>query len=72
MKLYNSLFWKILLWFWTTVIVIALSIVVTFLLVPAKNSSRWHESLSRKARYSGAAAMEEWLNFTVPRRLPLT
>jgi two-component system sensor histidine kinase CpxA len=59
MKLYNSLFWKIFLWFWATVIVIALSMVVTFLLDPARNSSRWHESLSRMARYSGTAAMEE-------------
>jgi two-component system sensor histidine kinase CpxA len=59
MKLYNSLFWKIFLWFWATVIVIALSMVVTFLLDPARNSSRWHESLSRMALYSGTAAMEE-------------
>jgi two-component system sensor histidine kinase CpxA len=59
MKLYNSLFWKIFLWFWATVIVIALSMIATFLLDPAKNSSRWHESLSRMARYSGTAAMEE-------------
>ena len=59
MKLYNSLFWKIFLWFWATVIVIALSMVVTFILDPARNSSRWHESLSRMARYSGTAALEE-------------
>jgi two-component system sensor histidine kinase CpxA len=59
MKLYNSLFWKIFLWFWATVIVIALSMVVTFLLDPARNSSRWHESLSRMARYSGTATVEE-------------
>ncbi len=59
MKLYNSLFWKIFLWFWATVIVIALSMVLTFLLDPARNSSRWHESLSRIARYSGTAVMEE-------------
>jgi two-component system, OmpR family, sensor histidine kinase CpxA len=58
MKLYNSLFWKIFLCFWATVIVIALSMVVTFILDPA-NSSRWHESLTRTARYSGAAAIEE-------------
>src|SRR3984957_12880567 len=59
MKLYNSLFWKIFLCFWATVIVIALSMVVTFLLDPARNSSRWHESLSRMARYSGTATVEE-------------
>jgi two-component system sensor histidine kinase CpxA len=59
MKLYNSLFWKIFLWFWATVIVIAFSMVITFLLDPGKNSSRWHESLSRMARYSGTAAIEE-------------
>jgi two-component system sensor histidine kinase CpxA len=60
MKLYiRSLFWKIFLWFWATVIVIALSLVVTFLLDPGKSSSRWHESLTRTAHYSGTAAIEE-------------
>jgi two-component system, OmpR family, sensor histidine kinase CpxA len=59
MKLYiRSLFWKIFLWFWATVIVIALSLVVTFLLDPGKSSSRWHESLIRTAQYSGTAAIE--------------
>jgi two-component system, OmpR family, sensor histidine kinase CpxA len=60
MKLYiRSLFWKIFLWFWATVIVIAFSLVVTFLFDPGKSSSRWHESLTRLARYSGTAAIEE-------------
>jgi two-component system, OmpR family, sensor histidine kinase CpxA len=59
MKLYiRSLFWKIFLWFWATVIVIALSLVVTFILDPGKSSSRWHESLTRTAHYSGTAAIE--------------
>jgi two-component system sensor histidine kinase CpxA len=59
MKLSISLFWKIFLWFWATVIVIALSLVVTFILDPGKSSSRWHESLTRTAHYSGTAAIEE-------------
>ena len=60
MKIYiRSLFWKIFLWFWATVIVIALALVVSFLLDPGKSSSRWHESLTRTAHYSGTAAIEE-------------
>jgi two-component system sensor histidine kinase CpxA len=55
----RSLFWKIFLWFWATVIVIAIALVVTFLLDPGKSSSRWHESITRIARYSGTAAIEE-------------
>jgi two-component system sensor histidine kinase CpxA len=55
----RSLFWKIFLWFWATVIVIALSLVVTFILDPGKSSSHWHESLTRTAHYSGTAAIEE-------------
>jgi two-component system sensor histidine kinase CpxA len=60
MTLYiRSLFWKIFLWFWATVVVIALSLVATFFLDPGKTSSRWHESLTRTAHYSGTAAIEE-------------
>ncbi len=60
MKLYtHSLFWKIFLCFWATVIVIVLAVVVTFLLEPGRSSSRWHESLTRTAHYSGTAAVEE-------------
>ena len=55
----RSLFWKIFLWFWATVIAIAIAMAVTFLLDPARASSRWHESLTRMARYSGTAVIQE-------------
>jgi two-component system, OmpR family, sensor histidine kinase CpxA len=55
----RSLFLKIFLWFWTTVIVIGLSLVVTFLLQPGRMSSRWHDSLANAVYYSGAVAVEE-------------
>ena len=55
----QSLFLKFFFWFWATVIVIALSMALTFVLEPTRNSSRWHENLSRVARYSGAAVIEE-------------
>ncbi|HMH13579.1 MAG TPA: ATP-binding protein [Edaphobacter sp.] len=55
----HSLFLKIFLWFWATVIVIGIALVVTFLLQPGRMSSRWHDSLANAARYSGAVAVEE-------------
>jgi two-component system, OmpR family, sensor histidine kinase CpxA len=55
----HSLFLKIFLWFWATVIVIGISLVVTFILQPGRMSSRWHDSLTNAARYSGAVAVEE-------------
>ena len=55
----GSLFLKIFLWFWATVIVTGIALVVTFLLQPGKMSSRWHSSLTRTVDYSGAIAVEE-------------
>jgi len=55
----HSLFLKIFLSFWTTVIVTGIALVVTFLLQPGRLSSRWHDGLTNAARYSGAVAVEE-------------
>jgi two-component system, OmpR family, sensor histidine kinase CpxA len=55
----QSLFLKIFLSFWATVIAIGVALVFTFLLQPGRMSSRWHASLSSGARYAGAVAVEE-------------
>lgn len=55
----RSLFWKIFLCFWMTVVVIAIAIMITFVLDPQRSSSPWHESLLGMARYSGASVVEE-------------
>jgi two-component system sensor histidine kinase CpxA len=55
----GTLFLKIFLWFWATVIATGIALVVTFLLQPGKMSSRWHSSLARAVDYSGAIAVEE-------------
>jgi two-component system sensor histidine kinase CpxA len=55
----HSLFLKIFLWFWATVIVIGVALVFTFLLQPGRTSARWHDSLRSAARYSGTIAVEE-------------
>src|SRR5262249_23597904 len=55
----QSLFLKIFLWFWATVIVTGIALVFTFLLQPGRMSSRWHSSLVNAARYSGTVAVEE-------------
>jgi two-component system sensor histidine kinase CpxA len=55
----HSLFLKIFLWFWVTVIAIGISLVLTFLLQPGRMSSHWHDGLISSARYSGAVAVEE-------------
>ncbi len=55
----GSLFLKIFLWFWATVILTGIALVVTFLLEPGRTSSRWHDSLATEVEYSGAIAVEE-------------
>ena len=55
----GSLFLKIFLWFWATVVAIGIALVFTFLLQPGKMASRWHASLTNSVRYSGAIAVEE-------------
>lgn len=54
----RSLLLKIFLWFWVTVIVTGIALVLTFLLEPRGVPSQWHASLSESARYSGTIAIE--------------
>ncbi len=55
----RSLFLKIFLWFWATVILTGISLVLTFILEPQSVPSRWHASLEDTARYAGLVAVEE-------------
>lgn len=55
----HSLFWKIFLCFWATVVAIVISIILTFALDPQRTSSPWHENILQIARYAGTSAIEE-------------
>ena len=54
----RSLLLKIFLWFWVTVIVTGIALVLTFLLEPRGVPAQWHASLAESARYSGTIAVE--------------
>lgn len=54
----NSLLLKIFLWFWVTVIVTGIAIVLTFVFEPHGVPAQWHSSLTVTARYSGSVAVE--------------
>lgn len=54
----RSLFLKIFLWFWATVIVTGLALIFTFFAEPRSVPSRWRAELSETARASGHAAVE--------------
>ena len=54
----RSLFLKIFLWFWTTVIATGIALILTFILEPRSVPSRWHDTLTTNARYSGTIAVE--------------
>ena len=54
----RSLFLKIFLSFWATVIVTGVALVLTFVLEPRGVPSRWHATLFDTARYSGTIAVE--------------
>jgi two-component system, OmpR family, sensor histidine kinase CpxA len=54
----RSLFLKIFFWFWATVIVTGVALVLTFILEPRSVPSRWHATLADTARYSGTIAVE--------------
>jgi two-component system sensor histidine kinase CpxA len=59
MKLtFRSLLLKIFLWFWATVIVTGISLVLTFILEPHGVPAQWHSTLAETARYSGTIAVE--------------
>jgi two-component system sensor histidine kinase CpxA len=55
----RSLFLKIFLWFWATVIATGIALILTFILEPGSVPSRWHATLVDTAHYSGAIAVEE-------------
>ena len=54
----RSLFLKIFLWFWATVVVTGIALILTFILEPRSVPSRWHATLADTARYSGTIAVE--------------
>ena len=53
-----SLLLKIFLWFWVTVIVTGIALVLTFILEPHGVPKQWHSSLTESARYSATIAVE--------------
>jgi two-component system sensor histidine kinase CpxA len=55
----SSLFLKIFLWFWATVIVTGVALILTFILEPRNVPSLWHAALTETARYSGLMAIEK-------------
>jgi two-component system sensor histidine kinase CpxA len=55
----RSLFLKIFLWFWATVIATGIALVLTFIFEPRSVPSRWHATLQDTARYSGVIAVDE-------------
>jgi two-component system, OmpR family, sensor histidine kinase CpxA len=55
----RSLFLKIFLWFWATVFLTGMALVLTFLLQPGGVPARWHAILADTARYSGTIAVQE-------------
>jgi two-component system sensor histidine kinase CpxA len=55
----RSLFLKIFLWFWATVIVTGIALVLTFIFEPRSVPSQWHATLMETAHSSGAIAVNE-------------
>ena len=55
----HSLFLKIFLWFWATVIVTAISLVAGFIILSGNGVSQSHATMTETARQSGAMAVEE-------------
>jgi two-component system sensor histidine kinase CpxA len=52
----RHLFLKIFLWFWATVILTGISLVLIWVLQPASVPSRWHAGFEDTAKYFGTAA----------------
>jgi two-component system, OmpR family, sensor histidine kinase CpxA len=52
-----GLFVKIFIWFWATVVLTCLSLVLAFVLQPRGVVSRWHTSLEDTTKYFGTAAV---------------
>lgn len=54
----QRLFIKIFLWFWATVVLTGISLVLAFALQPQSVPSHWQKSLEDTTRYFGSAAVE--------------
>lgn len=54
------LFVKIFLWFWATVVLTGITLVVAFVLQPRNVPSRWQASLADTTKYFGTAAIGAW------------
>jgi two-component system sensor histidine kinase CpxA len=54
----HSLFLKIFLWFWATVIATGIALIFTFILVPQSAPSQWHTALVESGRNPGLVAVE--------------
>ena len=54
----RSLFFRIFFWFWATVVATGVALILTFIVEPRSVPSRWHETLTETARYSGTVAVE--------------
>jgi two-component system, OmpR family, sensor histidine kinase CpxA len=55
----RSLFLRIFLWFWMTVILTGIAIVLTFIMQHGSIPTRWNSSLISTARYSGVIAVAQ-------------
>ena len=55
----RSLFLKIFLWFWATVMATGIALVLTFIFEPRGVPSQWHATLMETAHSSGAIAVSE-------------
>src|SRR5436309_980423 len=55
----RSLFSKIFLCFWLTLVATGIALVVTFIVQPRGVVSQWHRTLEETTRYSGEIAVEE-------------
>jgi two-component system, OmpR family, sensor histidine kinase CpxA len=51
------LFLKMFLWFWVTVVLTGIALVLAFMLQPQSVPSRWHAGLADTTKYFGAAAV---------------
>lgn len=54
----RSLFLKIFLWFWATVIATGIALVITFIFQPGSVPSQWHTTLTDTARFSAVTAVD--------------
>ena len=54
----HSLFLKIFLWFWATIIATAIALILTFILVPRSAPLQWRMALVESARNPGMVAVE--------------